>query len=147
TNAYFVPARELLEALQRAARRGVDVEIILPGHSDNWVVLAAGRAYYEDLLEAGVKIYERRNRLLHAKTATVDGVWSTIGSTNLDCRSLQHNDEPNAVILGPDFAASMDAMFEKDRSLSTAITRDSWAERPIIDRLKEQAARSWALFL
>jgi len=147
TNAYFVPARELLEALERAAQRGVDVELVLPGHSDNWMVIAAGRAYYEDLLEAGVKIYERKNRLLHAKTATIDGVWSTIGSTNLDWRSLQHNDELNAVILGPDFAAEMDAMFDKDRGLSDAITRESWAERPIAERVKEQAARCWALLL
>jgi len=147
TNAYFVPARELLEALERAARRGVAVELILPGYSDNWLVTQAGHAYYEDLLEAGVKIYERKNRLLHAKTAVVDGVWSTIGSTNLDWRSLTHNDELNAVVLGPDFAAGMDAMFDKDRALSTPITRESWAERPITDRVKEQAARCWALLL
>jgi cardiolipin synthase len=147
TNAYFVPARELLEALERAAKRGVDVQLILPSRTDNWLVMQAGHSYYEDLLEAGVKIYERKNRLLHAKTATVDGVWSTVGSTNLDWRSLQHNDELNAVVLGPDFAASMNAMFEKDRGLSTQITRESWAERPIVERLKEQAARCWALFL
>src|SRR5262249_10162485 len=134
TNAYFVPARELMEALERAARRGVDVELVLPSRSDNWLVMQAGHAYYEALLEAGVKIFERNHRLLHAKTATVDGVWSTIGSTNLDWRSLQHNDELNAVVLGPDFAAEMDAMFEKDRGLSTAITRESWAHRPIAER-------------
>ncbi len=147
TNAYFVPARELMEALERAARRGVDVELILPSRTDNWIVMQAGHAYYEDLLEAGVKIYERRNRLLHAKTATIDGVWSTIGSTNLDWRSLQHNDELNAVVLGPDFAAQMDAMFEQDRGLSNAITREAWEHRPVLDRLKEQAARCWALLL
>jgi cardiolipin synthase len=147
TNAYFVPARELVEALERAAKRGVDVELILPGHSDNWLVLQAGHVHYEDLLEAGVKIYERKHRLLHAKTATIDGVWSTVGSTNLDWRSLQHNDELNAVVLGPDFAASMDAVFDKDRANSTAITRESWADRPLASRLKEQAARCWSLLL
>ncbi len=147
TNAYFVPARELLEALERAAKRGVDVQLILPSRSDNWLVLQAGHSYYEDLLEAGVKIYERRNRLLHAKTATIDGVWSTVGSTNLDWRSLQHNDELNAVVLGPDFATSMNAVFDRDRGLSTQITRESWAARPLAERVKEQAARCWALFL
>jgi cardiolipin synthase len=147
TNAYFVPARELVEALERAARRGVDVQMILPSLSDNWIVLQAGHVHYEDLLEAGVKIYEREHRLLHAKTATVDGVWSTVGSTNLDWRSLQHNDELNAVVLGPEFAASMDAVFDKDRTHSTAITRESWAQRPLADRLKERAARCWSLFL
>ncbi len=123
------------------------MQLILPSRSDNWLVLQAGHSYYEDLLEAGVKIYERKNRLLHAKTATVDGVWSTVGSTNLDWRSLQHNDELNAVVLGPEFAASMNAVFDKDRGLSTAITRESWAARPIVERVKEQAARCWALFL
>lgn len=147
TNAYFVPAPELLGALERAAKRGVDVQLVLPSRSDNWLVLQAGHSYYEDLLEAGVKIYERKNRLLHAKTATVDGVWSTIGSTNLDWRSLQHNDELNAVVLGPDFAATMNAMFDQDRGLSTQITRESWADRPVVERLKEQAARCWALLL
>ena len=147
TNAYFVPARELLEALERAARRGVDVELMLPGESDNWLVLAAGHSYYEDLLEAGVKIHERENRLLHAKTATIDGVWSTVGSTNLDWRSLVHNDELNAVILSPDFAARMGAMFDRDLAHCKTITRASWASRPLGERVKEQAARAWAHFL
>ena len=147
TNAYFVPAPELLAALEGAARRGVDVELMLPGHSDNWLVLNAGRSYYEDLLEAGVKIREREDRLLHAKTATIDGVWSTVGSTNLDWRSLVHNDELNAVILSPDFAARMQAMFERDSAHSRAVTRESWAARPLTDRVKETAARIWARFL
>lgn len=147
TNAYFVPAPQLVEALERAARRGIDVQLILPSVTDNWVVLEAGHAYYEDLLEAGVKIYERKHRLLHAKTATVDGVWSTVGSTNLDWRSLVHNDELNAVVLGPDFAASMDAVFDGDRANSTAVTRESWAARGVAERTKELAARCWALLL
>ncbi len=147
TNAYFVPAHELLDALERAARRGVDVQMILPGRSDNWLVMQAGHSYYEDLLEAGVKIYERKERLLHAKTATIDGVWSTVGSTNLDWRSLVHNDELNAVVLSPDFAARMSEVFDRDRAISTPITRDSWSRRPIVERVKEMAARAWARFL
>jgi len=86
-NAYFDPDPQLLEALIDAARRGVDVQILVPSVSDSWLVMSAGRRHYGDLLEAGAKIYERRNALLHAKTTLIDGVWCTIGSTNLDWRS------------------------------------------------------------
>lgn len=147
TNAYFVPAEEMREALQRAARRGVDVHLILPSRSDNWLVTQAGRSYYEDLLEAGVKIHEREGRLLHAKTAVIDGVWSTVGSTNLDWRSLLHNDELNAIVLGPEFAARMRQAFERDLADSKAVTLDEWRGRPLADRIREVAARAWARLL
>ena len=90
-----------------------------------------------------MKIYERRDALLHAKTAVIDGVWSTIGSTNLDWRSFLHNDEVNAVILGQEFGAQMQAMFEKDLASSNPITLDQWNQRSIGTRLKELAARLW----
>ncbi len=147
TNAYFVPSRELLAALEGAARRGVDVRLVLPSRTDSWLSFHAGRSYYEELLESGVRIFERKNRLLHAKTASIDGVWSTVGSTNLDWRSLADNDELNAVILGPDFAAQLDAMFEKDAGDSTEITREAWHRRPLKDRLREAAAVAWARLL
>jgi cardiolipin synthase len=143
TNAYFVPDPQLLAALKNAAQRGVDVKILLPSYSDNWLVLHAGRSYYEELLSAGVKIYERHDALLHAKTALVDGVWSTIGSTNLDWRSFLHNDEVNAVILGQGFGAQMQAMFEKDLVSSRLITLESWNQRSLGMRVKELAARLW----
>jgi cardiolipin synthase len=147
TNAYFVPHPDLVKALVGAARRGVDVHLILPGRTDSWLAFNAGRSFYEDLLEAGVKIHERKARLLHAKTATIDGVWSTVGSTNLDWRSLAHNDELNAVILGPEFAAQMEALFAKDVADSTEITREAWLNRPFASRIREHAARAWALML
>ena len=147
TMAYFVPHEELLRALKDAARRGVDVRLVLPSRTDSWLVFQAGRSYYEDLLEAGVKIYERKTRLLHAKTATIDGVWSTVGSTNLDWRSLVDNEELNAVVLGPDFAGQMNAAFEKDIENSKAIVREEWAHRGLEDRVKELAARAWARLL
>src|SRR5436190_1309857 len=84
----------------RAGARGVDVKLLLPGETDSWLVLHAGRAYYDELLRSGVKIFERRDKLLHSKTALIDGAWSTIGSTNLDWRSFVHNQELDAVILG-----------------------------------------------
>lgn len=141
TNAYFVPDPKLLEALKSAAQRGVDVQFILPSKSDSWVVFHAGRSHYSELLAAGVKIYERRDAVLHSKTASIDGVWSTIGSTNLDWRSFLHNDELNAVILGRDFARQMDAMFERDRAASTRIDYQTWKRRSPVLRLKEWISR------
>jgi cardiolipin synthase len=147
TNAYFVPHPQLREALCDAARRGVDVKLVLPGRSDNELVYHAGRSYYGELLESGVKIYERRTRMLHAKSATIDGVWSTVGSTNLDWRSLVYNDELNAVVLGPEFANQIDQVFERDIADSDLLTVESWRSRPLLDRLKEISARSWAHLL
>src|SRR6185369_10469488 len=114
TNAYFIPDPQMLAALTAAAARGVDVRVILPGSTDSWLVFHAGRSYYEQLLRGGVKLYERRGAMLHSKTALIDGVWSTVGSTNLDWRSFLHNDEVNAVILGQGFGAQMQAMFDAD---------------------------------
>ncbi|MGZ5032451.1 MAG: phospholipase D-like domain-containing protein [Usitatibacter sp.] len=147
TNAYFVPHPLLRKALVDAARRGVDVKLILPGHSDNRLVFHAGRSYYEELLEAGVKIFERQTRFLHSKSAMIDGVWSTVGSTNLDWRSLIYNDELNLVVMGPDFAARIGEVFAKDLANSRQVTLEDWHKRPISDRLKEVTARAWAYFL
>ncbi len=147
TNAYFVPDPQLLATLKAAVQRGVDVKIILPGNTDSWLVFHAGRAYYAELLEAGIKIYERHDALLHSKTAIIDGVWSTVGSTNLDWRSFLHNDEVNAVILGQAFGAQMQTMFEADLAASTLITPEQWGQRSLGNRLKEQAARLWEYWL
>ena len=147
TYGYFVPDPQLLTALKDAAQRGADVKIILPSYSDSWLVFHAGRSFYAELLGAGVKIYERRDALLHSKTALIDGVWSTVGSTNLDWRSFLHNDEVNAVILGQGFGAQMQAMFDKDLASSNAITLEQWERRPISDRLKEAAGFLWQYWL
>ncbi len=147
TNAYFVPDPQLLAALKDAVQRGVDVRIILPSNTDSWLVFHAGRSYYAELLGAGVKIYERRDALLHSKTALIDGVWSTVGSTNLDWRSFLHNEEVNAVILGQAFGAQMRAVFETDLAASNPITLEQWERRPLSDRLKETAARVWEYWL
>jgi cardiolipin synthase len=147
TNAYFVPHPQLMEALEAAAHRGVDVKLVLPGKTDNAMVFHAGRAHYEPLLEAGVKIFERKERLLHAKSAVIDGVWSTVGSTNLDWRSLAYNDELNAVVLGPEFAGKMKAIFDKDVANSEAITPEKWARRPFMERVKETAAVNFSELL
>jgi len=147
TNAYFVPDPQMLQALLDAARRDVDVTLILPALSDSNLVFHAGRSYYTELLAAGVKIYERGGGVLHSKTVVIDGVWSCIGSTNLDWRSFLHNDEVNAVILGPEFARQMQAMFERDLAASTAITAEAWARRPLRFKLKELMSRIWQYWL
>jgi cardiolipin synthase A/B len=147
TNAYFVPDPQLLAALEAAVRRGVDVTLILPSKTDSWLVFHAGRNYYEQLLRAGVKIYERRGVILHSKTALVDGVWATVGSTNLDWRSFLHNYELNAVVLGAEFGSQVHAMFDKDLAASDAITLDQWQRRSLDLRVMELLARVWEYWL
>jgi cardiolipin synthase len=147
TNAYFAPDPQLLAALKDATQRGVDVKLILPSKTDFWLVFHVGRSYYAELLRGGVKIYERRDALLHSKTALIDGVWSSIGSTNLDWRSFLHNEEVNAVILGQEFGAQMQTMFDADLAASEPITLEQWKQRPLGDRVKEIAARVWEYWL
>ncbi|HEY6008268.1 MAG TPA: phospholipase D-like domain-containing protein, partial [Geobacteraceae bacterium] len=114
TTAFFVPDRQTVHALTDAAGRGVDVQLVLPRKSSSWLALHAGRYHYSELLQAGVGLCERRNVVLHAKTAVIDGVWSTIGSTNMDFLSSSKNDEVNAIILSRPFAAEMEKMFARD---------------------------------
>jgi cardiolipin synthase A/B len=141
TNAYFVPDPQLLDALTDAARRGVDVRLVLPGASDSGMAFHAGRSHYSALLRAGVKIHQRHGAMLHAKTATIDGVWSSVGSTNLDRRSFLHNDEIDAAVLGREFAGQMQAAFAADMQASEAMDLARWRARPFELRLKEWAAR------
>jgi cardiolipin synthase len=147
TNAYFAPDPQLLDALEAAARRGVGVTLILPSQTDSWLVFHAGRNYYDRLLRAGVKIHERQGVILHSKTALIDGVWATVGSTNLDWRSFLHNYELNAVVLGPEFGKQVQTMFDKDLAASDAITLERWQRRSLDLRLKELFARVWEYWL
>ncbi|MEO8058291.1 MAG: cardiolipin synthase [Burkholderiales bacterium] len=147
TNAYFVPDPQLVTALKDAVTRGVDVRLVLPAQTDSALVFHAGRSHYSELLRGGIKIYERKNALLHAKTAVVDGVWSTVGSTNLDWRSFLHNQELNAVVLGPVFGARMRAAFEDDVAQSQQITLEAWEARTLDLRVKELFGRLWQYWL
>lgn len=147
TMAYFVPNPAMLDALKAAARRGVDTELVLPGKSDSLLVLRAGQASYSDLLEAGVKIFERHDRFLHAKTAVIDGVWSTVGSSNLDWRSFLHNDEVNVVILGREVGRQMEALFAKDREAAEFVTPDAWSDRALVRRMMETVGFVWQYWL
>lgn len=141
TTGYFVPTPDLARALMAAARRGVDVQIVLPGESDSGLAIAAGRASYDALLRAGVRIHERQGRVLHAKTAVVDGAWSAVGSSNLDWRSTVWNNEIDAIILGEEFGGKMEALFRQDVAASHEITLAAWRRRGLGSRLQEWQAK------
>lgn len=147
TMAYFVPDPQLLQALKDAAARGVEVVLVLPGRSDSRLVLRAGQSHYTALLAAGVRIFERQDAFLHAKTAVIDGVWATVGSSNLDWRSFLHNDELNAVILGRDFGRSMEDLFAVDLDHADELDSATWGQRGIGRRLIESFGRLWEYWL
>jgi cardiolipin synthase A/B len=140
TIAYFGPDAALREALIGAAQRGVDVSLILPGRSDVWPTLHLGRSHYTELLQGGIRIFERQGGIMHAKTISIDGVWSTIGSTNLNSRSFLHDDEINAIILDPVFGGKMRKMFAEDLAESEEILLERWQQRSWLQRMKERAA-------
>jgi len=142
TNAYFLPSLPFVHALSAAAKRGVDVRIMVAGTTDVRAVLLASRTIYGGLLRSGVRLFEWTGRVLHAKTAIVDGRWSTVGSSNLDMQSLRHNLEVNAIIEDERFAKAVEAMFQKDLPHCVEVTASSWAKRPPWER-----AASWAAYL
>jgi cardiolipin synthase len=137
TQSYFAPDALMLETLKEAAARGVDVRIILPETTDHDILRQAGRRRYAQLLESGVRVYECRGAILHAKTAVIDGVWSTVGSTNLERWSLAVSNEIDAVVLGPDFGGDMERCFETDLARSREILPGEWRHRPLFERLKQ----------
>ena len=147
TTGFFVPTPDLSRALLVAATRGVDVALVVPHESTSTAAIAAGRAEYGKLLEAGVHIYERQKAVLHAKTAVIDGQWSAVGSSNLDWRSAVWNNEIDAIILGPEFGERMDALFKADVEASRAITLEAWHHRSLAERLRELRAKLFETLL
>ncbi|MFZ6674754.1 cardiolipin synthase [Undibacterium sp. Xuan67W] len=147
TSAYFVPDAQMLRALSEARQRGVDVKIILPGVTDSGLVFHAAQSFYSEMLTNGIKIYQLQIAVLHAKTAVIDQVWATVGSTNIDTRSFLHNNEINVVVFGEDFGKAMEASFIEDLRYSIEITPQEWEKRPISDKIKEWAARTVAYWL
>lgn len=141
TDAYFTPDRQMRRALRRAARRGVDVRLLLPSQSDEPFIVSAQRAHYHGLLKAGVKIYEWSGKMLHAKTATIDGVWSTVGTSNLDWWSIARDNEVNAIVLGHSFGDEMDLMFKNDLEDSQQVELLKWDQRSLLERFREAFAR------
>jgi cardiolipin synthase A/B len=138
TSAYFVPRPAFTEALLEAARRGVELCILVPGsHIDKEFVRTAGRASYEDLLEAGIRLFEYCPTMLHAKSLVVDGIWSCVGSINFDNRSFQLHDEVALCVQSERFAGELHDSFEKDLSVSEEIDPEHWRERPRTQRARE----------
>lgn len=141
TAAYFVPDQQIVDALVAAAKRGVDVKLVLPGVSDHSLIRYAGQDFYDQLLAGGVRIFELQIAVLHAKTAVIDSAWSTIGSANIDRRSFLHNYELNVVVLDPGFGRDMESAFSEDLRDSKEVTLERWRHRPWSDRIKEMIAR------
>ncbi len=142
TAAYFVPTAAEKEALIAAAKRGVDVRLLLPGESDSERALRAGESHYTDLLKAGVKIWQAHRVVLHSKTVAIDGVWSAVGSSNFDHRSVLFNDEVDAVILGAETAADLERAFESGMRYATALDLETWVDgRPMGERMRAFFAR------
>ena len=147
TAAYFVPDPQMLQALTDAAKRGVDVKLVLPGLRENDLAYFAGHAYFSDMLEQGVRIFQLTDSVLHAKTAVIDAVWSTVGSANIDTRSFLHNYELNVVVYDPELGVAMEQAFQEDLRLSTEVDRLTWEARPAGDKLKEWLARQVGYWL
>ena len=143
TNAYFLPDRGIRRALIAAARRGVEVKVLVQGLSDAPSVWRAGRHFYDQLLSSGVRLFEWPGPMLHAKTGVADGLWCTVGSYNMDHRSLRHNLEVNLHILDHELAAQMRARFERDLSRAKELKLEEWRRRPWTHKLGE---RFWSRF-
>lgn len=137
TNPYFVPDDKMLSTLLQARQRGVRVVLLLPGATDHNLVRQASRSELGQLLQAGVKVYEYRAALLHAKTMVIDSIWATVGSTNLDRRSFELNEELNLVVYNPDIARRLEGVFEADLRGSREVTYEAWKNRGILSRFLE----------
>lgn len=141
TTAYFAPDAALVDMLAGAARRGVDVRVLTAGEAtDMHIVRLAGRSWYETLLDAGVRLYEWQPTTLHPKTFVIDGLWSTVGSMNMDNRSLALNDEATLMVYDADFGRQMNGVFGDDLQHSREITRDAFRQRSWWQRLIESGA-------
>jgi cardiolipin synthase len=147
TAAYFVPDVQIMRALVDAARRGVEVKIIMPNVSDSWMTSHAGHSLYQEMLEAGIHLFELKKAVLHAKTAVIDGTWSTVGSTNMDMRSFLHNKEVNVVVMGDAFGKEMESAFRDDLHDSNEILLAQWKQRPLAQRFKDSLARLLSYWL
>jgi cardiolipin synthase len=147
TAAYFVPTRQELRALRAAARRGVDVRILLPSHSDVGATLAVQRSYYPELLGAGIKVYERSDGIVHSKSMVVDDVWSLVGSSNFDQRSVLFNDEVDVAVLGKRTADALRRTMLTDIRHGKRITWQTVRQQGTLQRLKGWFWRLWQRLL
>jgi cardiolipin synthase len=140
TNPYFVLDAKMSEALRHAARRGVRVMVLVPGAIDHNIVRQASRRGFGTMLRSGIQIFEYVPALLHSKTMVIDGVWTTIGSTNLDNRSFAVNDELNLIAYSSAVGQRMEQIFMEDIALSRPVTLEDWKRRGLVAKLLELLA-------
>jgi cardiolipin synthase len=137
TTPYFIPDLRLLQTIRNAAKRGVDVRLLIPASSDYRVIDYSVRSYFTLLLNTGVKIYEYTPHMLHAKTAVIDGSWGTIGTFNLDNLSSTFNHELNIACTDSSFAMVLRDQFLKDIEVSRSVNFEEWKNRSPMNKLKE----------
>lgn len=142
THAYFVPDRAMRAGLIEAVNRGVDVQLLLPRNSNHVTADWLARRHFDELLRAGVRIFGYEQIMIHSKTATIDGLWSTIGSANIDRLSLLGNYEINLEVYSERLAAQMERMFEIDKTNAEEITLEDWRRRPLPAKMVERALAS-----
>ncbi|WP_211340911.1 phospholipase D-like domain-containing protein [Xylanimonas allomyrinae] len=147
TQAYFIPDREILAALLDAAARGVDVRVLVPERSNHVVADWLARGHYGTLLRGGVRIFLYADAMIHAKTATVDGRWSTVGTANIDRLSLTGNYEINLEIVDAGVAATLEEVFAMDLTNARELTRAAWEARPTLHKVGERLVSPLAPFL
>jgi cardiolipin synthase len=141
TAAYFIPDRDILQGLIEAAGRGVDVRILMPEVSNHAATDVLSRGFYGSLLRGGVRILLYQDWMVHAKTATIDGRWTTIGTANIDRLSLTGNYEINLEFLDAGLAAEMEAIFENDSSIARELSLEEWGSRTWVARACELIVR------
>jgi len=142
THAYFVPDRALKAHLIDATWRGVDVQLLVPDQSNHVTADWLARRHFHDLLEAGIRIFLYKHIMIHSKTATIDGLWSTIGSANIDRYSMLGNYELNLEVYSSSLAAQMERMFELDKTNAEELTLEEWERRPLPAKLVERTLAS-----
>ncbi|MEP7086793.1 MAG: phospholipase D-like domain-containing protein, partial [Gemmatimonadota bacterium] len=148
TNSYFVPNHDFKNLLVQAAHRGVDVRVLTVGDkTDVKITRYAGRKQYQDLLEGGVRIWEFQPTMMHAKTLVADGMWASVGTMNLDNRSMVFNNESNLNVLDATTGAMLDSVFLNDLKYSKEVTRADFEKRGLWQRLCEYGASMLARLL
>jgi cardiolipin synthase len=137
TNAYFIPDRVLRRALKAAVRRGVEVQVLLPWDSNHVLADWMARGLFTDMLQAGIRIFGYQ-AMIHAKTCTIDGQWSTIGTANIDRLSAVGNFEMTVEVYSPELARQMEELFEQDKTNARELTLATWAARPWYAKVGER---------
>ncbi len=143
THAYLIPDDDLVNALQDAVRRGVDVRIIVPAQSNHVVADWLSRGYYTDLLRSGIRLFLYRGAMVHSKTATIDGMWATIGTANLDRLSLRGNYEVNLEVLDDNLATQMEEIFRVDQRNTYELSLEEWNTRSWVAKGTELLLSPW----